>query len=82
MNQPGCDTFVHESNARNISVYLSLSHLAKILCLSYYCLFLLFNGTGEKLRTGSACKGGGREGEWGRGQEGEMIQTMYANVNK
>jgi hypothetical protein len=47
-------TFVHESNARSLSVYLSLSQLAKMLCLSYYCLFILFNGTGEKQRTGSA----------------------------
>jgi hypothetical protein len=53
-----------------------------MLCLSYYCLFLLFNGTEEKHRTGSAWKG---EGEWGRvgaGAEGEMTQTMYARVNK
>jgi hypothetical protein len=28
-----------------------------MLCLSYYCLFLLSNGTGEKYRTGSAWKG-------------------------
>jgi hypothetical protein len=33
-----------------------------MLCLSYYCLFLVFNGTGEKHRIGSAWKGGeGRE---------------------
>jgi hypothetical protein len=48
-----------------------------MLCLSYYSLFLLFNGTGEKCRTGSAWVGGGggREGVragWGQGQEGEM----------
>jgi hypothetical protein len=47
-----------------------------MLYLSYYCLFLFFNGAGEKHRTGSAWK----EGE--RGQEGEMTQTMYAYVNK
>jgi hypothetical protein len=29
-----------------------------MLCLSYYSLFLFFNGTGEKLRTGSAWKAG------------------------
>jgi hypothetical protein len=29
-----------------------------MLCLPYYCLFLLFNGTGEKHRTGSAWKEG------------------------
>jgi hypothetical protein len=53
-----------------------------MLCLSYYCLFLLFNGTGEKRRTGSAWKGGvGGEGESG-GSGGEMSQTMYSDVNK
>jgi hypothetical protein len=52
-----------------------------MLCLSYYYLFLLFNGTGEKGRTGSAWKGEGKWGEGG-GQEGEMTQTMYAHVNK
>jgi hypothetical protein len=30
---------------------------------SYYCLSLLFKGTGEKHRTGSAWKGGGWEGD-------------------
>jgi hypothetical protein len=36
-----------------------------MLCFSYYCLFLLFNGTGKKHRTGSAWKGKRREGEGG-----------------
>jgi hypothetical protein len=30
--------------------------LAKTLCLSYYCLYLLFNKIGEKGRTGSVWK--------------------------
>jgi hypothetical protein len=34
-----------------------------MLCFSYYCLFLLFKGTGEKHRTHSAWKEEGREGE-------------------
>jgi hypothetical protein len=62
---------------------LFLSHLAKILYLSYYCLCLLFNKIGEKGRTGSAWKGGGwgkREGKGGEG--GEMTQTIYAHMNK
>jgi hypothetical protein len=43
--------------------YLYLK-LAKMLCLSYYCLCLLFNKTGEEYRTGSVWKcGGGGEGE-------------------
>jgi uncharacterized membrane protein YgcG len=53
----------------------------KRFCLSYYCLFLLFNGTGEKRRTGSAWRRGGGE-SGGGGQEGEMTQTIYAHVNK
>jgi hypothetical protein len=37
-----------------------------MLCLSYYCLCLLFNTIGEKGRTGSVWKRGG----WGqRGRE-------------
>jgi hypothetical protein len=62
---------------------LSLSQLAKILCLSYYCLCLLFNKIGEKGRTGTAWRQeelGRRRKEWGK--EGEMAQTMYAYVNK
>jgi hypothetical protein len=55
--------------------------LAKTLCLSYYCLCLLFIKTGEKGRTGSAWKQGGREGG-GREQRGEMAQTVYAQMNK
>jgi hypothetical protein len=40
-----------------------------MLCLSYYCLCLLFNKIGEKGRTGSAWKRGGWKGEEG-GREG------------
>jgi hypothetical protein len=36
-----------------------------MLCLSYYCLFLLFNGTGEQRITGSSWKGGRRRAEVG-----------------
>jgi hypothetical protein len=41
-----------------------------MLGLSYYCLFLLFNGTGEKLKTGSNRKGGGRGERVGVGAGG------------
>jgi hypothetical protein len=43
--------------------YLYLK-LAKLLCVSYYHLCLLFNKIGEEGRTGSAWKqgGGGRDG--------------------
>jgi hypothetical protein len=71
------------SNARNLSVKLSLSQVAKTLCLSYYCLCLLFNKIRDKGRTGSASKRVGVEGEGGDGgQWGEMAQTMYPHVNK
>jgi hypothetical protein len=40
-----------------------------MLGLSYYCLFLLFNRTGEKHRTGSAWKEAGRGGKGG--EEGQ-----------
>jgi hypothetical protein len=62
--------------------YLYLK-LAKILCLSYYCLYLLFNKIREEGRTGSAWKGGRLGGEGGDGRQGgEMAQTMYAHMNK
>jgi hypothetical protein len=40
-----------------------------MLCLSYYCLFLFFNGTGEKHRTGSAWKEVGEDGARDRGEK-------------
>jgi hypothetical protein len=36
----GCNTRVHESNSRNLAVYLSLTQLAKMLCFSYYAYVL------------------------------------------
>jgi hypothetical protein len=36
----GRNTWVHESNSRNLSVQLSLTQLAKTLCLSYYAYVL------------------------------------------
>jgi hypothetical protein len=91
-----CNTLVYRSNARNLSVQLSLSQLAETLSLSYYGLCLLINKIVEKGRTGSAWKGRGgreREGVWGRerrwgeegggrGKRGEMAPTMYAHMNK
>jgi hypothetical protein len=44
----GCNTFVHGSNARNLSVSLSLSQLAKTLCLSYYVY--VFSSTKLEIR--------------------------------
>jgi hypothetical protein len=45
--------------------------LAKMLCLSYYCLCLLFNKIGEKGRTGFVYKQlGCREREGAEGRDG------------
>jgi hypothetical protein len=52
---------------------------AKMLCLSYYLLCLLFNKIGEEGRTGS---GGWRKEGQGQGQGEEMAQTIYAHMNK
>jgi hypothetical protein len=48
--------------------------LAQMLCLSYYCLCLLFNKIGKQGELRG--KGGGR------GPGGEMAQTMCAHTNK
>jgi hypothetical protein len=61
---------------------LSLTQLAKILCLPYYCLCLLFNkirDKAEQVLPGS--KGEGEEGG-DREQRGEITQTMYAQGYK
>jgi hypothetical protein len=44
----GSNTFVHESNARNFSVYLSLTELAKTFCLPYYAY--MFSSTRLDIR--------------------------------
>jgi hypothetical protein len=49
-----------------------------MLCLSYFCLFLLFNKIRDKDRTGSSWKQRGereREGAWNRGEWPK--QCMY-----
>jgi hypothetical protein len=48
---------------------------------SYYCLFLLFNRTGEKFQVLSGSEGGRRGEGGGKGQGGEMAQTMYAHIH-
>jgi hypothetical protein len=60
-----------------------------MLCLSYYCLYSLFNKIRDKGRTVSAWKQGGRGvegGTWGRGKGqrmgAEMAQTLYTHMNK
>jgi hypothetical protein len=82
----GCDTFVHGSNARNLSVSLSLSPLAKMICLPYYAC--VFSSTKLEIRAEQVLTGSGGVGEgegWVPGVRGkgeEMTQTMYACVNK
>jgi hypothetical protein len=49
--------------------------LAKMLCLSYYCY--VFSST-KLEKKASVVEGEGG----GRGQGGEMTQTMYAQINK
>jgi hypothetical protein len=59
-----CNTFVHGNNARNLSVYLSLTQLAKTLCLPYYAY--VFSST--KLETRAEQFLPGSEGVGGRGK--------------
>jgi hypothetical protein len=62
---------------------VSLSHLAKTLCLPYYAY--VFSSTKLEIRAEQVLPGserqGGVEGRVG-GQGEEMTQVMYAHVNK
>jgi hypothetical protein len=73
---------VRGSNAKNLSVYLSLSQLAKMLCLPYYVYVL--SSIKLELRAEQVLPGSkwGWAGEGGGRQGGEMTQTMYAHMNK
>jgi hypothetical protein len=54
--------------------------VAKMLCISYYCLCFLFNKIGEEGRTGSAWKqegGGEREGAGVGGRNGANNVCTY-----
>jgi hypothetical protein len=50
----GRNTWVHESNSRNLSVKLSLTQLSKNALSSFLCLCLFFNKINKKGRTGPA----------------------------
>jgi hypothetical protein len=41
-----------------------------MLCLSYYCLFLLFNKIGEREEQIMSGRDGGEEGDWSRERNG------------
>jgi hypothetical protein len=56
--------------------------LAKALCLSHYCLCLLFNKIAEESRTCSSWGGKKVVEEAVGGGEVEIAQTMYAHLNK
>jgi hypothetical protein len=63
----GDNTRVHESNSRNLSVQLSLTQLAKTLCLPYYAY--VFSSKKSVIRAerdlpGTEC--GGKDGGGGR----------------
>jgi hypothetical protein len=84
-----CNTYVHESNVRNLPVQLSLSQPAKTLGSSYYYLYSLFQKLEIRAkqflpgseRVGREKEGAGRKGgNWEKG--GEMTQTLYAHMNK
>jgi hypothetical protein len=67
----GCNTLVHGSNTRNLSVYPSLSQANKNAMSFYYHSCLLFSKIGEEGRTGSAWKPVGGGG----------TQIMYTHVS-
>jgi hypothetical protein len=50
--------------------------LAKMLCLSYYCLCLLFSKIEEEGRIGSDLEQGGWEGEGGSGGQGDRWSNV------
>jgi hypothetical protein len=78
----GRNTWVHETNSRNLSVQLSLTQVAKMLCLSYYAS--VFSSTKSVTRAEwdlPETEEGRGEG-WGRGAGGEMTPIMNAHVNK
>jgi hypothetical protein len=79
----GCNTWVHESNSRNLSVLLSLTQLAKMLCLFYYAYVLSSTKSVIRAEQDLPETEEGRGGMDGGGEQGgETTQTMYAHVNK
>jgi hypothetical protein len=67
----GHNTWVHESNSRNLSVYLSLTQLAKTLFLSYYAFVL--SSTKSVIRVEQDLPET-EEGKWGRLGEGGRVE--------
>jgi hypothetical protein len=73
---------VHGSNARNLSVKLSLSQLAKtlvFLIIAYVSSLTKLEKRAEQVLPGSEGGWGRKEGKGGQGEE--MIQTMYVLMN-
>jgi hypothetical protein len=69
-----CNTFVHESNVRNLSVWLSLTQLAKTLCLPYYAY--VFSSTKLEIRAEQDLPGS----KGGRGDKGAGGRSDPSNV--
>jgi hypothetical protein len=65
----GCNTFVHGSNARNLSIELSLTQLAKTLV--FLIIAFVFSSTKLKIRAEQVLHGskgvGGKERGWEAG---------------
>jgi hypothetical protein len=59
----GHNTCIHESNARNISVWLSSTQLTKTLCVPYYVC--VFSSTKLVIKAEQDLPGT----EWGRGKK-------------
>jgi hypothetical protein len=53
-----------------------------MLCLSYYCLFLLFNGTEKSAEQVLPRREEGEGKRVGVGAGERKTQTMYAHMNK
>jgi hypothetical protein len=73
----GCNTCVHESNARNISVQLFLTQLAKMLGLPFYAY--VFSSTKLEIRAEQVLplsEGEGEEG--GKGGQGRRYDPNNA----
>jgi hypothetical protein len=67
----GCNTCIHENNSRNLSVELSLTQLAKTLCLSYYAY--VFSSIKSVTRAEQDLPET-EEGRWGMVGEGGRVE--------
>jgi hypothetical protein len=73
----GHNTRVHENNSRNLSVQLSLTQLAKKLCLPYYAYILYSTKSVIRAEQDLLKTEGGREA----GRVGEGVGWRYDPKN-